>query len=97
MLSVRENLNGAGRVLRVAGKISRVRNKTLIFFLKQAFGRTYHFLPNTTMLRKRKRGRKPSRNLLLLRIKAAFYGEESQVQKNKGGLEKRVIQNNTYS
>ena len=78
MLSVRENLNGAGRVLRVAGKMSRVRNN---FFFKQAFGRTYHFLPNTTMLRKRKREPKPSRNLLPLRIKAAFYGEESQVQK----------------
>ena len=38
MLSLRENLNGAGRVLRVAGKMSRVRN---IFFLKQAFGRTF--------------------------------------------------------
>ena len=38
MLSVRENLNGAGRVLRVAGKISRVRNKTLIFFLNKHLG-----------------------------------------------------------
>ena len=37
-------------------------------------------LPNTTKLHKRKRGRKPSRNLLALRIKAAFYREQSQVQ-----------------
>ena len=59
MLSLRENLNGAGRVLRVAGQ-------KYIFF-KTSFWE--NFLPNTTVLRKRKRGRKSSRNLLPLRTK----------------------------
>ena len=56
------------------GKMSRVRNNP--HFFKQAFERTYHFLPNTTMSLKRKRGRKRRRNLLPLPVKAAFYGPQ---------------------
>ena len=43
--------------------MSRVRNNP--HFFKQAFERTSHFLPNTNMLLKRKRGRKPRRNFLI--------------------------------
>ena len=90
MLSVRENLNGAGRVLRVAGKMSRVRNSPP-FFLNKLLGELTIFFRIQPCYVSGNVDGNP------LRIKAAFYGEESQIQKNKGGLEKRVIQNNTYS
>ena len=72
----RENRNSAGRMSRVNCRWWRVkcRGSEITHFFKQAFERTYHFLPNTTMSLKRKRGRKRRRNLL--RVKAAFYGSQ---------------------
>ena len=55
--------------------MSRVRNNQL-FFNKLLRELPTFFRIQRTMLLKRKRGRKPRRNLLPLRIKAAFYGSQ---------------------
>ena len=56
--------------------MSRVRNNP--HFFKQTFERTSHFLPNTTMLLKWKRGRKPGETYYRFGSKQPFMGRSSE-------------------
>ena len=81
----RENGNDAGRVSRVNFRWWRVKCRgseiTHIFF-KQTFERTSHFLPNKTMLLKRKRGRKPGETYYRFGSKQPFMGRSSETISN---------------
>ena len=78
--SKRRGSRVAGKFSLVAGKMSRVRNNP--HFFKQAFERTSHFLPNTTMLLKRKRGRKPGETCYRFGSKQPFMGRSSETISN---------------
>ena len=74
--SKRRGSRVAGKFSLVAGKVSRVRNNP--HFFKETFERTSHFLPKTTMLLKRKRGRKPGETYYRFGSKQPFMGRSSE-------------------